>query len=110
MDFNDYQQKSKKTDAGTMIKNSNIAYYALGLCDESGEVAGKIKKLYRDKDGVLDEDYKKEIAKELGDVFWYLAQLCTRLDLSMEEVAQMNIDKLYSRLERGQIKGSGDNR
>ena len=110
LDFKEYQEKSKKTDLGTVIKDSNIAYYALGLCDESGEVAGKIKKLYRDYDGKLTEEYKKEIAKELGDVVWYMSQLCTKLDLSLEEVAQMNIDKLYSRLERNKLAGSGDNR
>ena len=110
MDFVEYQEKSKKTDKGTIIKDSSIAYYTLGLCDESGEVAGKIKKLYRDYDGKLTEEYKKEIAKELGDVMWYLAQLCSRLNLTLEEVAQMNIDKLASRLERGHITGNGDNR
>jgi NTP pyrophosphatase (non-canonical NTP hydrolase) len=110
MNFEEYQEKSKKTDRGTIIKDSVIAYYALGLADESGEVAGKVKKLYRDLDGKLTEEYKKEIAKELGDVLWYLSQLCTKFELDLKDVAQMNIDKLYSRLERGQIKGSGDNR
>ncbi len=110
MDFEEYQEKSKKTDLGTVIKNSDLAYYALGLADESGEVAGKIKKLYRDYDGELSEEYKKEIAKELGDVLWYLTQLSTKLGLSIEEIAQMNIDKLYSRMEREQLKGSGDKR
>ena len=110
MDFKEYQNASKKTDKGTIIKDSQIAYYALGLVDESGEVAGKIKKLYRDYDGKLTEEYKKEIAKELGDVIWYLSQMCTKLDLNLEDVAQMNIDKLYSRLERNKITGDGDNR
>ena len=71
---------------------------------------GKIKKLYRDYDGVLTEEYKKEIAKEIGDVMWYMSQLCTKLGLSYEEVAQMNLDKLMSRMDRGKITGSGDNR
>ena len=110
MDFKEYQEKSKITDKGTVIKDSNLAYYALGLCDESGEVAGKIKKLYRDYDVVLTEEYKKEIAKEIGDVMWYMSQLCTKLGLSYEEVAQMNLDKLMSRMDRGKITGSGDNR
>ena len=63
-----------------------------------------------DKDGKYDEEYKREIAKELGDVLWYLAALCRKFDLKLEDIAQMNIDKLYSRKERGQIKGNGDNR
>lgn len=110
MDFKEYQKKSKKTDLGTVVKNSEIVYYALGLCDESGEVAGKIKKLYRDFDGEINEEQKIEIAKEIGDVIWYLSQLCTKLNLDFEEVANMNIEKLYSRLDRNQIKGNGDNR
>lgn len=110
MDFKEYQEKSKRTDTNAIIKDSNIAYYALGLCDESGEVAGKIKKLYRDYDGKLTEEYKKEIVKELGDVLWYLAQLSDRFGLTLEEVAQINIDKLASRNERKQIHGNGDNR
>jgi len=110
MDFKEYQEKSKKTDLKVTINNSNLAYYALGLADESGEVAGKIKKLYRDFDGKLTEEYKKEIAKELGDVMWYLTQLSTNLGLSIEEVAQMNIDKLYARMDQNKLKGNGDNR
>lgn len=93
-----------------VVKDSNLAYYALGLCDESGEVAGKIKKLYRDHNGQLTEEYKKEIEKELGDVVWYLSQICTKLGVSFEEVAQMNLDKLKSRMDRGKITGDGDNR
>jgi NTP pyrophosphatase (non-canonical NTP hydrolase) len=110
VDLNEYQEKSKKTDMGTVIKDSSIAYYTLGLCDEAGEVAGKVKKLYRDYDGKLSEEYKEEIKKELGDVMWYLSQLCTKMGIKLEDVAKGNIEKLYSRLERGQIKGKGDNR
>ncbi len=110
MDFKEYQEKSKKTDLGTIVEKNEIVYYVLGLSDEAGEVAGKIKKLYRDKNGVIDEEYKKEIAKELGDVIWYLSQLCTKLGLSLEEVAEMNVKKLYDRMERDKLRGNGDNR
>jgi len=110
VDFEEYQRESIKTDLNVVVKESDLVYYALGLCDEAGEVAGKVKKLYRDYDGVLTEEYKKEIAKELGDVVWYLSQMCTKLGLSLEEVAQMNLDKLKSRLDRGKLTGSGDNR
>ena len=47
---------------------------------------------------------------ELGDVLWYLTQICTELDLTLEEVAEANLVKLFDRLERGKIKGDGDNR
>ena len=110
MDFKEYQKESAKSDMNIIINESNLAYYTLGLCDESGEVAGKIKKLYRDYKGELTEEYKKEIAKELGDVAWYLTQLCTKLGLTLEEVAQMNIEKLRNRMDKGKITGNGDNR
>jgi NTP pyrophosphatase (non-canonical NTP hydrolase) len=109
MDFNEYQKKSKKTDLGTRIE-SDLVYYVLGLTNESGEVAGKIKKLYRDKNGEMNLEFKEELAKELGDVLWYLSQIASKIDLNLEDVAKMNIDKLESRLKRGQIKGDGDQR
>lgn len=110
MDFEEYQKESVRSDLNVVVKESNLAYYALGLCDEAGEVAGKVKKLYRDHNGVLTEEYKKEIEKELGDVVWYLSQMCTKLGVSFEEIAQMNLDKLKSRMDRGKLTGNGDNR
>lgn len=82
----------------------------LGLSDESGEVLGKFKKLLRDKQGVMSDEDKKEIIKEIGDVLWYVSSVTHLLGYSLDDVAQMNLDKLASRKQRGQIKGSGDNR
>lgn len=82
----------------------------MGLAGETGEVVEKIKKVIRDKKSIIDEETKQAIAKEIGDVLWYLAQLCTELDLSLEEVAKENLKKLLSRLERGKIHGEGDDR
>jgi NTP pyrophosphatase (non-canonical NTP hydrolase) len=110
MDFGEYQKESKKTDLKVIINNSSLAYLTLGLSDEAGEVAGKIKKLYRDKNGVLSEEYKKEIVKELGDVLWYLTQISTNLGVTLEEVAQTNIEKLKARQEKNKLTGNGDNR
>ena len=109
MDFNDYQQKSRKTAAYPAIGHA-VIYPTLGLVNEAGEVAGKIKKVFRDKDGEINAETREALKGELGDVLWYLAQVCTELDLSMDEVAEHNIEKLYSRLERGKIQGDGDNR
>lgn len=109
MDFKEYQKKSRKT-ALYPDKDNNFVYPTLGLAGESGEVAEKIKKVIRDDGGSLRPETREELKKELGDILWYVAQLSTELGLSMDEVAEKNIEKLYSRLERGKLKGSGDNR
>jgi len=110
VDFLEYQDKSMKTDTKVVINDNRIAFYALGIADEAGEVAGKIKKLIREKNSVLTEDYKKEIVKELGDVLWYMTQMCTYMNVSLEDVAKSSIEKIMSRQERGKLFGNGDNR
>jgi len=109
MDFAEYQIKSRKTAKYPSIGHG-IIYPTLGLANEAGEVAGKVKKIFRDKDGLIGEVEREALKSELGDVLWYLAQVCTEVDLSLDDVAEYNIKKLYSRLERGKIGGDGDNR
>jgi NTP pyrophosphatase (non-canonical NTP hydrolase) len=109
MNFNEYQQKSRKTAKYPAIGHP-VIYPTLGLVNEAGEVAGKIKKVFRDKGGEVNEETKSALKAELGDVLWYLTQVSTELGLSLDEVAEYNIQKLYSRLERGKIRGDGDNR
>ena len=69
-----------------------------------------IKKVFRDKDGQISEETRAALKAELGDVLWYIAQVATELDLSLDDIAEHNIAKLYDRLERGKIRGDGDNR
>ena len=108
-DFQKYQEQSRKT--WSLIHTDHaIVYPTLGLTNEAGEVAGKVKKIFRDKGGVIGDEDREALKGELGDVLWYLTQICTDLGLSLEEVAQANIDKLFSRLERDQIRGEGDDR
>lgn len=109
MDFKAYQEKSRKTAAYPAIGHP-VIYPTLGLVNEAGEVAGKIKKVFRDKAGQINEETREALKAELGDVLWYLAQICTELGLSMEEVAESNITKLSDRLARGVIRGDGDKR
>lgn len=109
MDFNEYQTKSRKT-AGYPAIGHSVIYPTLGLINEAGEVAGKIKKVFRDKGGEISEETREALKAELGDVLWYIAQVATELELSLDEIAEHNIAKLYDRLERGKIKGEGDNR
>lgn len=109
MKLNEYQRQARET-AVYPSKGDNFSYPALGLTGESGEVAEKIKKIIRDKEGVYDENDRVEIGKELGDVLWYVAILADEFNLSLEEIAETNIEKLKSRKKRGKIGGSGDNR
>ena len=105
--LDDYQQASRST--WSLIHTDHpIVYPTLGLANEAGEVAGKIKKIFRDKAGVIGDSDRDALKQELGDVLWYLTQICTELDLTLEEVAAANIEKLASRKERGTIRGDGD--
>lgn len=107
MDFTTYQTQSRKT-AQVVDCNHSIAYPTLGLVNEAGEFAGKVKKIFRDKGGVISDQDREALKAELGDVLWYLTQLCSELNLTLEEVAEYNLQKLFSRLERGKIGGDGD--
>lgn len=106
MNINDYQDQAVKT----AIYKHPVIYPALGLANEAGEVLGKIKKVLRDNDGDFTSEKRKEIGSEIGDVLWYIAALARDLDLSMSDIAQCNLDKLNSRMSRGVLGGSGDNR
>ena len=113
LEFEDYQEAAAKTaiypEAGTGSFNA-VAYAVLGLSNEAGEVAGKLKKVWRDNEGVIDSEKCDAMAAELGDVLWYLAAVANELGWNLHEVAQANLDKLNSRAARGVIGGSGDNR
>lgn len=91
-------------------KGNNLTYTMLGLTEEAGEVAGKVKKMLRDDEGVMSDRVKQDIVKELGDTLWYIACAAREIDVTLEEVAQANVDKLNSRRERDKLRGSGDDR
>ena len=107
--YGSYQEQSRKTYSD-IETNDPIVYPTLGLVNEAGEFAGKIKKIFRDKGGTISEADREALKGELGDVLWYLTQICTNLGLTLEEVGEANLDKLFSRLERGKISGEGDHR
>jgi NTP pyrophosphatase (non-canonical NTP hydrolase) len=109
MDLNDYQTAALFT-AIYPNQGANFTYPALGLVGEAGEVADKLKKVIRDHDGVLTDPVREAVAKEVGDVMWYLAVLAYELDFDLNSIAKANLDKLASRQERGVLSGSGDNR
>lgn len=109
MNFNEYQAKAITT-AIYPDQGKNIIYPTLGLTGEAGEVSELIKKMIRDDAGVLTEERRAKLAKELGDVLWYVAVVAYESGLMLGDVARGNIDKLASRKERGQISGSGSDR
>ena len=109
MDFKTYQKKARETAIYPNIGSNNI-YPTLGLVGEAGEVAEKVKKVIRDKNGIFDDDSKIGIKKEIGDVLWYIANLCTELDFDLDDVALHNLEKLRIRSSMGKISGSGDDR
>jgi NTP pyrophosphatase (non-canonical NTP hydrolase) len=106
MKLDEYQMRAEST--AIYPNEYAIIYPALGLTGEAGEVADKVKKIIRD--GNSDLFYKDNIAKELGDVLWYVAVLARDLGYSLEEIAQTNLDKLEDRKNRNMLKGSGDDR
>ena len=108
LQFNEYCKAAASTDR--YPNECKPWVYALGLTGEAGELADKIKKVYRDKGGVFKQEERDAIAKELGDVLWYLTRLGATLGFSLEEIAVGNIEKLADRAKRGKIGGSGDDR
>lgn len=129
MNLNEYQSRADETaiypGKGTPL---GLIYCALGM-GEAGEVQGSLKKAIRD-DGMvpsaesgLSDPYdiyvewmgpsmrrKADLMKEAGDLLWYLANFAAELGVSLEEIAQANLDKLASRQARGVLGGSGDER
>lgn len=115
MNLNDYQKQAMTADIlgnGSAASVTEPAYIAkvLGLVGEAGEVAEKYKKIIRDKNGIVSEEEKNELIKELGDVLWYVSALAKYLGTTLEVVAQTNIHKLEKRKAQGTQRGSGDNR
>jgi len=87
-----------------------LAYVALGLAGEAGEIANKVKKILRDNDGIVTPEVRAQLREEVGDVQWYIARFASELDASLSDIADDNISKLYSRQQRGVLHGSGDTR
>lgn len=111
MNFDEYQKLSSSTadypGKGTII---GLSYVSLGLAGEAGEVSNKIKKVIRDDALIVTEDKREQVRRELGDVLWYAAGLCTELGLSLQDVATYNLKILADRQKRGVLHGEGDRR
>jgi NTP pyrophosphatase (non-canonical NTP hydrolase) len=111
MDFAEYEKLARRTATFTgKQKEFVLAYLALGVAGESGEVAEKIKKIIRNDEGAISEEKRESLKHEIGDVLWYLAMLSRELGFSFEEAADANVKKLADRAARGVIKSTGDQR
>ena len=111
MDFNEYQKLSRKSFVDNYKDDAlRFSYLSMGLTSECGEYANKAKKVLRDDNSKITPEKREGMIDELGDVLWYLSQIAVELDIDLEDLAKRNVDKLTSRIERGKISGSGDNR
>ncbi len=110
MTFDEYQKQALTTAIVHPDPLMDKTIWAMGISGEAGEVLEKWKKIVAYKDGKISDEDLHEIKKELGDVVWYIALLAHSLGLSLDEVMQLNLNKLASRKKRGVQKGQGDNR
>ena len=108
MELTEYQQLAHRT--ARYPAETGVYYATLGLVGEAGEIANKVKKIIRDHGSQVTPEVISTLQDEIGDVLWYVAELCTVLGISLDEIAAKNIDKLQDRKQRGVITGSGDNR
>ncbi len=109
MDMNEYQYRAGTT-ALYPNRGRNLVYPTLGLVGEAGEIANRVKKIQRDDGGVLTEERRAIIAKELGDTLWYVSQVAHEIGHTLDGIAQANLDNLAGRKQRGTLHGDGDNR
>ena len=110
MNFREYSEFRKSTDLGSTHQMPTGTYAVMGLAGEAGEVAEKLKKLYRDRSGQVDQEWRRQFVNELGDVLWYLDRLAADFGYDLEDVASANMFKLNGRMERQTLHGSGDER
>lgn len=95
MDFNDYQRAAIRTDQFVDKPETGFMVALLGVAGETGTLLATHKKLLRD--GEAYEDYRREIAEDLGDLLWYLSDTATRIGAPLDEIAQSNLRKVQDR-------------
>lgn len=110
MTFDEYQRQALTTAQSAHEPLMEQTIWAMGVAGEAGEVVEKWKKIVAYKEGKITPDDLDELAKELGDVVWYIAVMAHSLGLSFDDIMNRNVEKLKSRKARGVIMGTGDNR
>lgn len=110
MEFDEYQSQAEETaifpDELPDFVETGQVYTVLGAAGETGEIQEKLKKAIRED----DPSYITDMRDEVGDVLWYLSQVCEEFGWSMSDIADDNLAKLQDRQERGQLTGEGDDR
>lgn len=110
MTFDEYQKLALTTAIRNPDPLMDKTIWAMGVSGEAGEVIEKWKKIVAYKDGVITDEDRTELSKELADVVWYIAVMSHSLGLSFDDIMKQNVAKLADRKKRGVTKGSGDNR
>ncbi len=110
MTFDDYQKQALSTAQNDYEPLMQRTIWAMGVAGEAGEVVEKWKKIVAYKGGTVSQEDLDELAKELGDVVWYIAVMADSLGLSFDEIMRRNVKKLQDHKKRDVIKGAGDNR
>ena len=110
MNFDDYQKQAQQTVITNIDPLMDKTIWVLGISGDASEIAEKWKKIVAYENGEMTEEKRAELAKEMGDVLWYLAAFAQSLGLSLQDIAEKNIEKVLSRKDRGVTRGRGDNR
>ena len=106
MEINEYQKLAMTTLNPKLDDKEILINGVMGLCGESGEAIDIVKK-HLAQGHELD---KEHLAKELGDIAWYLAETATAIGYDLEDILQMNIDKLKKRYPNGFTTNDSINR
>jgi NTP pyrophosphatase (non-canonical NTP hydrolase) len=112
MPLEEYRDFTRELDhyPDTLERSGKIVLHTLGLVGEAGEVANKVKKIIRDDKGFLTEKMRLALCKEMGGTLWYYIRVLDDLGVDIGEIAQLNREELESRVARGTLLGSGDDR
>ncbi len=111
INFSEYQRKARMTAIyPAKGEFGGLIYCSLGVQGEAGELSNKIAKVLRDGKGEITAETREGISKEIGDMLWFMSQLCAELDIDFSTIPTDNLDKLAKRFKSGTIQGSGDNR
>ncbi len=111
MTFDEYQDKAHQTSKNTSFGDDDFLTYPIALLgSESGECLSLLQKTHRDRGGLWNNRDTRQLMKEAGDCLWAIAEIATQLGVTLEQIAEVNIEKLADRERRGVIGGSGDDR